>query len=69
VSSSRRIRGRERGCCNNFQSARFGIDVAILLPNTRGQKERGDATVFGRPERGGGAVLANVLDWWSFKWV
>jgi hypothetical protein len=38
-------RGRERGCCNNFQSARFGIDVALLLPNTRAQKERGDATV------------------------
>jgi hypothetical protein len=62
-------RGRERGSCNNFQSARFGIDVALLLPNTRGQRERGDATVFSRLERGGGAVLANVLGWWSFKWV
>jgi hypothetical protein len=50
VSSSRRIRGREReAAAIIFQSARFGIDVALLLPNTRGQKERGDAIVFGRP--------------------
>jgi hypothetical protein len=50
-------RERERCYCNNFQSARFGIDVALLLPNTRGQKERGDATVK-LGQRG-----VNVLKW------
>jgi hypothetical protein len=47
----------QRGCCNNFQTARFGIDVALLLPDTRGQKERGDATVK-LGQRG-----VNVLKW------
>jgi hypothetical protein len=45
VSSSRRIRGKERGAAAIiFQSSRFGIDVALLLPNTKDKKE-GVATV------------------------
>jgi hypothetical protein len=57
VSSSRRIRGGEREVAAIiFQNARFGKDVALLLPNTRGQKGTMLQYHFGQTEGG-------VLEW------